>query len=471
MKKLQRDRKPTKASLPSTDSLVSFVPQVSPTYAAPFHLAPLIAELERAEREPVRCLVSVPPRHAKTETFLHAIAWWLRRDPSVVCGYASYADRIAWSKSGAAREYARRAGVELDRAQNAKAEWRTTAGGGLLATGAGGPLTGFGVHRLIIDDPHKNRREAESATVRSHIHEWATSTAFTRLEPGGSVFVVHTRWHPDDLIGRLSKNDGVPWKVINLRAINDDGAALWPGRWSVEDLQRRRAEVGEYDWASLFQGEPRPRGGSVFGDAKLYQIDDGDTDSTRLTRGLPYLPKRLKITIGVDFAYTAKTSSDTSVAVAIGRDTDARMPTFYVLEVLRMQAPPEAFAKALGAFSIRHNGAPIHAYIGGTEIGNVRLMKSVGNVTVHTRPAVADKFVRAQPCAATHNAGRMLLPANGGPTIDKFASVLAGFTGLNDSEDDDVDALVAAHDAAMRGSGAQEGRSGSSGDYSVGYSL
>jgi phage terminase large subunit-like protein len=92
----------------------------------------------------------------------------------------------------------------------------------------------------------------------------------------------------------------------------------------------------------------------------------------------------------------------------------------------------------------------------------------VGNVTVHARPAVTDKFVRAQPTAATFNAGRILLPANGGPTFDKFSSVLAGFTGLNDKEDDDVDAIGAAHDAGM-----QRGNSSSigSGDINVGYSL
>lgn len=459
---MRKDRSPAKASLPSTDTLVDFVPQVSPTYAAPHHLAPLIAELERAEREPVRCLVSVPPRHAKTETFLHAIAWWLRRDPSIMCGYASYATNIALSKSNLAREYTKRAGVDLDRSQSAKAEWKTAAGGGLLATGVGGPLTGFGVHRLIIDDPHKNRREAESATLRSHISEWATSTAFTRLEPGGSVFVVHTRWHPDDLIGRLGKNDGVPWKVINLQAIDDHGVALWPDRWPVGDLEKRRAEVGEYDWASLYQGEPRPRGGAVFGDVRLYRTDDHSGHSA-----LPLLPKRLRVTIGVDFAYTAKTSSDSSVAVALGRDMDAKVPTFYVLEVLRRQVAPESFARDLGAMSVRHNGAPIHAYISGTEIGNVRLMKSVANVTIHTRPALADKFVRAQPYAASWNAGRVLLPASGGPQIDKFASVHAGFTGLNDAEDDDVDAGAAAHDAAIRGSNS----TGQSFDYSPGYSL
>lgn len=467
---MQKQRRARTASpLPCTDGLVDFVPRVSPTYAAPHHLAPLIAELERAEREPVRCLVSVPPRHAKTETFLHAIAWWLRRNPRVMCGYTSYATNIALSKSNLAREYSRRAGVDLDRSQSAKAEWKTSAGGGLLATGAGGPLTGFGVDRLIIDDPHKNRREAESATLRTHVHEWATSTAFTRLEPGGSVFVVHTRWHPDDLIGRLAKNDAVPWKVINLQAIDDNGTALWPGRWSVDALQRRRAEVGEYDWASLYQGEPRPRGGAVFGDAHLYRNADLGDDESIGVRGLPRLPTRLRKTIGVDFAYTARTSSDTSVAVVLGRDMDARLPTFYVLEVLREQVPPESFARSLAALSARHAGAPIHAYISGTEIGNVRLMKSVADVTIHAKPAVADKFVRAQPTAATHNAGRILIPANGGPKIDKFASVLAGFTGLNDKEDDDVDALVSAHDAGLRGT--SDGRSGSREDYSVGYSL
>jgi predicted phage terminase large subunit-like protein len=419
------------------EPLADFVHRISPTFAPPLHLAPLIAELERSEREPVRVLVSVPPRHGKTETILHAFAWWLRRNPRITCGYTSYATDFAWSKSGVAREYAKRAGVQLRIDANAKSEWRTTAGGGLLATGVGGPLTGHGVDRLVIDDAHKNRREAESAVLRSHILEWATSTAFTRLEPGGSVFVVHTRWHPSDLIGSLQKQAGVPWRVIDLPAINGEGAALWPERWPAEALQQRRLEVGEYDWASLFQGQPRPRGGAVFHDAHLYAE----------------LPKRLRVTIGLDFAYTAKTSADYSAAVVLGRDmdSDAKAPVFYILDALREQDEPEVFAGKLAALSKRHSGAPMHAYIGGTERANIALLSKFG-VRVHAKPAVADKFVRAQPVAAAWNRGAVKLPEGGSLKIDALASECASFTGLNDPHDDLVDALAAAYDANAVGS-------------------
>lgn len=427
----------TKTALPPrcTDGLASFVHRITPTFAPPLHLGPLLGELERAEREPVRVLVSVPPRHGKTETILHAFAWWLARNPRVTCGYTGYATPFAWSKSGLAREYAKRAGVQLRPDANSKAEWRTVAGGGLLATGVGGPLTGYGVDRLVIDDPHKNRREAESSVQRSHVLEWATSTAFTRLEPGGSVFVVHTRWHPADLIGSLGKQDGVSWKAIDLPAINDTGQALWPERWPVDALQQRRLEVGEYDWASLYQGQPRPRGGAVFRDAHLYQER----------------PKRLAISIGLDFAYTAKTSSDYSTAVVLGRDLDSdpKRPTFYVLECLREQAEPEKFAAMVKALQGRYPGASLHAYIAGPERGNIALLSKFG-VKVHTKPAVGDKFVRAQPAAAAWNRADILLPADGGPKIDALASEAASFTGMNDPNDDLIDALAAAYDAGSK---------------------
>lgn len=417
--------------------------RISPTFAPPLHLGPLLAELERAEREPVRVLVSVPPRHGKTETILHAFAWWLSRNPRITCGYTGYATPFAWSKSGLAREYAKRAGVQLRADAASKAEWRTAAGGGLLATGVGGPLTGYGVDRLVIDDPHKNRREAESAVQRSHVLEWATSTAFTRLEPGGSVFVVHTRWHPSDLIGSLGKQDGVEWKTIDLPAISDSGTSLWPERWPVEALQRRRLEVGEYDWASLYQGQPRPRGGAVFRDAHLYAA----------------LPQRFRITIGLDFAYTAKTSSDYSAAVVLARDLDApaSAPVFYIVEALREQDEPEAFAAKLATLGKRYQGAPMHAYIGGTEKANIALLRRFG-VTVHTKPAIADKFVRAQPVAAAWNRGAVLLPEDGGRSVDALASECASFTGLNDPHDDMVDALAAAYDAGAKGSASLDPR-------------
>lgn len=425
---------------PSTDPvepLLDFVPRITPRWSRPEHLRPLAELLERAEREPVRALVSVPPRHGKTELVLHAIAWWLRRHPEQACGYASYAADLARSKSRQARDYAQRAGVRLRDDSKALAEWRTPEGGGLLATGVGGPLTGHGVGLLFVDDPHKNRLEAESATIRDAVHGWFTSTAMTRVEPRGSVIVVHTRWHPDDLIGRLADDDeSVGWEVVSLPAIAEldepsgrrAGEALWADRWPVEALERRRREVGEYDWASLYQGRPRPRGGSVFGDAHLYTS----------------LPSTYRVAIGVDLAYTERTSSDYSVAVVMAESAG----TFFVLDVVRLQVSAPTFGERLRALREAYAGARLFSYVGGTEKGVADFLRREG-VPLETRPAVADKFVRSQPAAAAWNQGRILLPASAPAWVDPLLGEVRAFTGVKDRRDDQVDALVAAHDALV----------------------
>lgn len=246
--------------------LLDFVPKVTPLFTRPGHLVDLAALIESCEEHPIRACVSVPPRHSKTETVLHGIARYLRRHPDRTVAYVSYAADIARSKSRQARDYARAAGVQLRDDSAALHEWRTPQGGGLLATGIGGPLTGHGVSLLVVDDPFKNRSEADSPTVRESVYNWFTSTAMTRVEPGGSVLVVHTRWHPEDLIGRLLKETEVEWQSLNLPAINAKGEALWPERWPLDALLQRKAEVGEHDWQSLYQGHPVAKAGRVFGE-------------------------------------------------------------------------------------------------------------------------------------------------------------------------------------------------------------
>lgn len=247
-----------------TATLAEFVPRVSPAYAAPKHLGPLLDVFDRIEHEPVRVALSVPPRFGKTETVLHGIARALVRHPEWTFAYVSYAANVARSKSRLIRDYALRAGVELRPDSKSLNEWRTPQGGGVLATGVGGPLTSHGVRVLVVDDPHKNRQEADSPLIRERIGGWFTSTAMTRIEPGGSAIVVHTRWNNDDLIGRLKSDEEQEWEVISLPAIDARGRSLWPERWPVEELNKKRIDVGEYDWESLFQQDPKVRKGLVF---------------------------------------------------------------------------------------------------------------------------------------------------------------------------------------------------------------
>jgi hypothetical protein len=255
-----RRTKATVRSLPLRD----FVPRITPAFTAPDHLGPLLSAFDRVERSAVRACVSVPPRHSKTETVLHGIARLLARHPEWTIAYVSYAADIARSKSKQIRDYALSAGVELRQDSKASHEWRTPQGGGVLATGVGGPLTGHGVRLLVVDDPFKNRQDADSALIRERTFQWFTSTAMTRVEPGGSALIVHTRWHRDDLIGRLSRDEETEWEIVSLPAIDAEGRALWPERWPISELERKRAEVGEYDWDSLFQQSPKARKGLVY---------------------------------------------------------------------------------------------------------------------------------------------------------------------------------------------------------------
>jgi predicted phage terminase large subunit-like protein len=387
----------------------------------PAHVRRIAASVERvANRDELRLVIAMPPRHGKTETLLRAFAWLLSREPSSTMAYATYGADLARSKSRSARRYARDAGVQLAHDSASVTEWRTQAGGGLLATGAGGPLTGQGINRLlVIDDPIKNRQEAESALIRDRTWDWFTDVAFTRLEPGASAIVVATRWHPDDLSGRLIA-DG--WDSIVLPAINEREEALWPTRYPLERLRDIERQVGVYTWASLYQGSPRPRGGAVFQDAWYYDE-------------LP--PDPFREAIGVDFAYTAKSHADYSVAVrgrAIG-------DTLYLTHVYRAQVEMPAFAAHLKAQA----GTRMLARIGGTEKGIVDFLRRDG-IRVDTIPASTDKHAFAQPLAAAWNTGRVLLPRHA-PWVPTLLDEVLSFTGVNDAHDDIVDALGALHHA------------------------
>lgn len=385
-----------------------------------------IADLvERSTREEVRAVISMPPRHGKTSTMLHAFAWLLAADPTRTHAFATYAQHLANSKSRTARRLAIEAGVMLADDAQSVSEWRTTNGGGLLATGVGGPLTGQGITGLgIVDDPLKNRQDAESALIRERVWEWFTDVFFTRLEPGASAVIVATRWHADDLSGRLVQ-DG--WETLNLPALDDDGHALWPERYPPPRLHEIRQQVGEYTWASLYQGQPVPKGGHVF---------QGVTSYDALPEGA------YREATGFDAAYTAKTHADYSVALS-GRLVG---DTIYLTGMLREQAEAGAFLNTLTTRGIRR----VTWYRSGTEKGLEAFMRSKG-VTVDAITATGDKYARAQPAAAAWNAGKIAVPAPGsqhhGPWVNTLLDELLAFTGLGDAHDDIIDALAGLHHA------------------------
>lgn len=412
--------------------LMEFIPQLNKKYMKPMHLKPLILAMEEAVKRAqgndistMQVVCSTPPRHGKSESLLAAISWGLMLRPELTFGYVTYNDSLAASKSRKAQMMAVQCGVEL--ATTNVAEWRTTAGGGLLAAGIMGTWTGHGVDIAIVDDPTKSRLEAESTTYRNRVWDQFADVVCTRIEPGGSVIVNMARWHPDDLAGRLVREEGDKWRQVIMPAISDDGKALWPERWPVELLNERRERVGEYTWASLFQGRPRPRGGALFGEPHVY--------STLPTSGF-------KRAIGIDLAYAAKTSSDWSVLVS----ALVHGGKVYITDVVRMQAKAPEFKERVASVFERYGKPVVRWYAYGSERGIGDFLSDKPNpIPVEIVQAPGDHFIRAQPLAAAWNRGDVLVPERA-PWLDDFLSEVCSFTGVNDDHDDQVDAACACFD-------------------------
>lgn len=250
-------------------------------------------------------------------------------------------------------------------------------------------------------------------------------------------FVVHnTRYHPDDLIGYLWQRDKENpdektregWEYVNMPAIDDDGKALWPEQYSVEELNKIRAR-NEYEWSSMYQGQPRPRGGAVFNGTAFYdelpdEIPNGQS-------------------IGIDLAYTAKTYSDYSVLVSCTCYGDK----LYITNVRRKQCEASVFAEEIRTEKRLNPSATVFWWIGGIEKGIVTLLKQMG-LHIRAEVARADKFVRAQAVASAWNQKRVLLPKDA-PWLESFVSEVLSFTGVGDVHDDQVDALAAAYDPLL----------------------
>lgn len=419
------------------------MPRVSPRLEPPEHLRPIVEAIESTLVRERRVVISTPPQHGKTFLISHAIVWVLARQSHKRNAYVTYGISRAKSVSLEIQRIAQDAGLNVDGARD---EWRIPGGGTLVATGIGGRITGYGFDGLfVVDDPVKDRVAAESALLRERTDEWFRGTAMSRVHPGASVIVVQTRWHPDDLAGRLIARG---WEWINLPAINDGtdarravGEPLWPRHRPKAWLERQQAEIGPYEWASLYQGQPRPRGGRVFNDAHLY-----DPKREKLTA--------FRVAFGLDLAYSQKTSADYSVCVILAKQGER----YYVLDVIRGQMSQPEFAAKVKTARGRFKGAPVTGYVHGTELGAAQFFQKLG-IPFDARPTHGDKFVRAQPVSVAWNAGKILVPgaqledANGDPDgvdspewVDPFLKELQSFTGIRDRHDDQVDALAAAFD-------------------------
>lgn len=332
--------------------LVDFCSYVSPWYRAAKHHRLIGEYLELVETHIRtggktgigRLMILMPPRHGKTELVSkHFPAWVMGRNPDKRVIMCSYGADLAVDNSRAVRnmvdgmKYRAVFGdlASTNRANETNAEtnapvalssdsrsveaWGLAAPnrGGMTAAGVGGAITGKGAHLLIVDDPVKNRDEAESETSRQRVWDWWTSTAYTRLEEGSAIILIQTRWHGDDLAGRLlsamanepkadqwvvlclmgkwestnntnSTNEETNWEKYFLEQLGmgvyeeredplgrrREGEALWPEKYDEEDLARIESNIGPYDFQALYQQRPFARQGRMFQREWLTVVDD-----------------------------------------------------------------------------------------------------------------------------------------------------------------------------------------------------
>ncbi len=252
--------------------LLDFILYNFPSYRVNWHHNIIIEKLEALERGEIKkVMFLMPPRHGKSEICSKQFpAWYIGRNPTKEIITSSYSSGLAVDFGRKSRNLVNSEdftnvfeGVKLAEDSKSVGKWHTNQEGSYIAVGVGGAITGKGADVLIIDDPIKNREDADSSILRNNIWEWYRSTALTRLSPNGAIILIQTRWHDDDLAGRLLESEKKEWVVVDFPAIaNEDekfrkqGEALWENQYSLEKLLEIKNSIGSYNWSSLYQQNP-----------------------------------------------------------------------------------------------------------------------------------------------------------------------------------------------------------------------
>lgn len=390
--------------------LLAFTEYTNPVYVAAPHHALIAEKLEAVERGEIkRLMITMPPRHGKSELASRRFpAWYVGRNPERQIIAASYNSDLANDFGREVRnivgspEFHALFDTHLSEDSRAANRWHTNEGGMYVAAGVGTAVTGRGADVLLIDDPFKDREEADSELRRQRVWDWYTSTAYTRLMPGGAVIVINTRWHDDDLSGRLleeAANGADQWEVLSLPAIDPNGAALWPGWYPIERLEQIRAVLPARDWNALYQQNPIPDEGDYFKAAWF-----GEYESE---------PPNLRKYGASDYAVTADGGDYTEHGVC-GVDGGGNL---YIVDWWRKQSTSDVWIEAKCDLIVKHEP---HCWFG--EAGPIRrsiepfltrrMQEREAYCRVEWLASIADKPTRARPFQALASMGKVLLPKN-----------------------------------------------------------
>ncbi|MCC6328976.1 MAG: phage terminase large subunit [Acidobacteria bacterium] len=450
-----------------------------------------------------RLMIFMPPRHSKSETVtVRYSAYRLEQNPRMNIILGCYNQKLANRFSRKTRRIcASRIALASDR--KAVEEWETAIGGGFRAVGVGGGITGFGGDLIMIDDPVKNREEAESKTYREKCWDWFKDDLYTRLEPGAAMVLTMTRWHDDDLAGRLLKemaeDGGEHWEVVSLPAIAEEGftteaqshgeeeeeinaetrrrgvqegeslsegssgsnplrlgvsalnsssdplgrepgEALCPERYDIEALERLKKKLGAYSFAALFQQRPIPIEGALF--KRSWFPADKIRDKA---------PEGLRWARGYDLAVSTKTSADYTASFRCAFDKEGNL---WIADGFRKRIEyPEqrryAVQRMVAEGRTQHGIEK--ALHGQAFVQDLRRVPAVRNVAFKAVKVDTDKFTRALPWANLAEEGKVYLVR--GTWLNDLLDELTRFTGNGDTHDDQVDAISIAVSMLTKRSG------------------
>ena len=419
--------------------------------AAKFHKA-IAKHLEEMERGEFRQLIlTLPPRAGKTEIATKRFtAWFSGRNPYESVAISTYSDTMAEDYGADIRAIMNSSQFKqvfpsfgLMKGGQSKSNIQTSKGGRIVCVGVGGALTGRGAGLLVIDDPVKNAEDARSQTMRDAAWDWFTKVAMTRRMGKKLVLIIMTRWHSDDIVGRLTdpNNDhfdhleAKSWKIINIPAIAEEndplgrkpGEALWPERYDLDFLAQQQ-RLDPLGFAALYQQRPTVADGVLFRRENIQRYDPRD------------LPDNLRFYAASDHAVGTKQRNDPSCFGKAGVDTQnnlwftelfwERVPTDRAVEqMLSMGTGPDA--PLIWWAESGHISKSIGPFL------NKRMVETDRYINVREIVPSVDKETRAQSIAARVAVGKVYIPK--GAIWDKAVEEMLAFP--NGTHDDFVDML------------------------------
>ena len=412
-----------------------------PFFEFNYHHDEIIEHLEMVEAGVIdRLIINTPPRHGKTTMVSIAFpSWYMGKNPrGQVITSAWGGDLLTVSGTQVRNrmrdpEHIAIFGEDGTLSADTKARdlWTTNAGGVYRAAGVGAGITGFGANIFIIDDPVKSREEADSKLIRDKTWNWYRADCYTRQMKGGAIVIIQTRWHEDDLSGRLldrmEKETGDKFILLNYPAINQQGQALWHDFFPIETLERYKRVMGAEEFESLYQGNPTPPDGMYF---KRKDI--------RTFSRLPDI-SRMQIYGASDYAVT-HAGGDYTVHLVAGVDEHDDM---YILDMWRDQTDTDIWIEEL--LNLMAKWKPI---LWAEEAGQIK--KAIGPF-IHKRQlerrvwsgrrqfsSTQDKPTRARAFHGRFSMGKVFFPESApwwGTVMDEMLKFPSG------TNDDIVDTL------------------------------